>query len=205
MNSVEYTLQVPWKRFVNRVLRDDEQARARLKRFAGSTAQFDCGPVRVRLAVTAGGEVDVASVAAAPDVRAEIPVHLLGRLADRDEAAFREVKFDGDSEFAQEIAWLARNLAWNVEKDLANAFGDDVARDLVEAARSARAALRAWGGAAAENLGAKFTDRFTQNTPLLVARAEAEAFLAAIDALRDDVARLEKRVESLRRETAGAR
>ena len=62
------------------------------------------------------------------------------RLAARDETAFRDVQMTGDADFAAEIAFLAKNLKWDVEEDLSKVMGDAAAHRAVGAATAAATA-----------------------------------------------------------------
>jgi ubiquinone biosynthesis protein UbiJ len=190
---LETALQAPWARFINHILRATPRAMARLQRFAGKTMAFESGPFRLRLVVLAAGEVDVAAQESIPDVTVTAPPFLLPRLAAWEEAAFRQAAFEGDAEFAAEIAFLARNLEWDVEEDLSQAVGDIAAHRIVSSAKS----LRAWRKDAAARLGENLREYLTEERPALVPRRDMQEFLHEVDAVRDDVARLEKRLARL--------
>lgn len=194
-STFDFVLQAPWARLVNRILRDHPLAGERLRRFAGKIARFQSGPFDLRLLVTADGAVEVAPSAAAPALLVRIPPALLPRLAANEEAAFKEVAFEGDAEFAQEVSYLARNLQWDVEEDLSRVTGDIVAHRVVSGARD----LHAWSREARARLGANVQEYLTEERPALVPRRDADAFVHDVDTLRDDVARLEKRIELLAR------
>ena len=65
------------------------------------------------------------------------------------------VRIDGDVQFAGDIQWLADNLRWELEEDLARLMGDVPAHTLASMARGAVQALRGFvqsrapGGASA--------------------------------------------------------
>ena len=119
------------------------------------------------------------------------------RLAARDETAWREVAITGDTDLASAIHHVARNLRWDVEEDLARVFGDVVAHRMAEAGRT----FRRWGEQAADNTGRTFAEYWTEEQPLIAAARDLEEFSRAVDELRDDAARLEKRVEQIARES----
>jgi ubiquinone biosynthesis accessory factor UbiJ len=193
--TLDFLLQSPWARLANRVLRDHPLAQERLKRFAGKIARFRSGPFDLPLLVGPDGGVEVAPASADVDVTIDIPPALLPRLASHDEAAMKSVGFEGDAEFAQEISYLVRNLKWDVEEDLSRVTGDIVAHRIVSGARD----LHAWSREARERLGANVQEYLTEERPALVPRRDAEAFVRDVDTLRDDAARLEKRIELLKR------
>lgn len=190
---LETALQAPWTRLINHILRATPRAMTRLQRFSGKTMTFKSGPFHLRLAVLASGEVYVASQESIPDVTVTAPPILLPRLAAREEAAFKQALFEGDAEFAAEIAFLARNLEWDVEEDLSKVVGDIAAHRIVSTAKS----LRAWRQDATARLGENVREYLTEERPALVPRRDMQEFLHEVDAVRDDVARLEKRLARL--------
>jgi ubiquinone biosynthesis protein UbiJ len=52
------------------------------------------------------------------------------------------VQIEGDVQLAAEVAWLADNLRWDIEEDLARVLGDVPAHALAQAARRVLQALR---------------------------------------------------------------
>jgi ubiquinone biosynthesis protein UbiJ len=192
---LETALQAPWTRLINHILRATPRAMTRLQRFTGKTMAFKSGPFHLCLAVLASGEVDAASQESIPDVTVTAPPILLPRLAAREEAAFKQAVFEGDAEFAAEIAFLARNLEWDFEEDLSKVVGDIAAHRIVSTAKS----LREWRKDATARLGENVREYLTEERPALVPRRDMQEFLHEVDAVRDDVARLEKRLARLGR------
>ncbi len=180
---------------VNRLTRDASLARERLARFAGKTAAFRVGPVPVALTVQTTGEVLPAVPGAANDLEVRLSPFLLPRLAARDESAFREVEMQGDMELAGEVAFLAKNLRWDLEEDLSKVVGDAAAHRAVSTAKAAAS----WGKEASERLAAGAAEYITEEKPLVATRVKVEDFLAGVTELRDSVERLAKRIERLER------
>jgi len=143
--------------------------------------------------VTGRGELAPAAEHATADVTVRITPGLALRLATRDEAAWKEIEVAGDTEFAQAVNYVARNLQWDLEEDLSRLFGDVAAHRMAEAGRT----LSRWGGQSAENVGRSLAEYWTEEAPLIARARDVADFNRAVDALRDDVARLEKRVEPL--------
>jgi ubiquinone biosynthesis protein UbiJ len=177
----------------NHLLRGAAWARAELKAHAGKTARFEVFPAGFSLTVLDSGEVSAAPRDAVASVTLKLSPGLMLRLAARDEAAWREVDATGDTDFAATINQLARNLRWDYEEDLSRVFGDIAAHRMAETGRT----LRRWGIQSAEGVARSFTEYWTEELPLIVPARELETFNADVDALRDDVARIEKRVEIL--------
>ena len=183
----------PAARAVNHVLRSAPLAMERLRKHAGRTAAFHVGPVHFALTVQTTGEVTPAVAAASRDLEVTVSPFLLPRLAAGEDAASREIEMQGDMELAQEIAYLARNLTWDYEEDLSKVVGDIAAHRLGRAARG----LRDWSRDAALRVGQGAAEYFTEESPLIASRVKVEDFVRGVDALREDVDRLEKRLEAL--------
>ena len=183
----------PAARAINHVLRSAPLAMERLARHAGRTARFNVGPMSLALTVQANGEVAPASDEAARDLDVRIPPRILPRLAARDEAAWGEVWMEGNAQFAQEVSFIARNLDWDVEEDLARVVGDIAAHRIVSTARS----LHHWGREAGRRLAEGAAEYWTEESPLVASRVKVESFARAVAELRDAVERLERRVEKL--------
>ena len=153
------------------------------------------------LTVQTTGEVEAALSGASRDLEVRISPFLLPRLAAREEAAFRDIEMQGDMEFAQEVSFLARNLTWDVEEDLARLVGDIAAHRIVQGARQARD----WGRDAALRVGQGAAEYWTEESPLIASRVKVEGFVRDVAELRDAVERLDKRVELLaKRAPSGA-
>lgn len=180
--------------FVNHLLRGAGWARDELKRFAGKTARFEAVPFVITLTVLDNGEVAPAAAEAVPAATIRLTPGLLLRLSARDESAWREVDIAGDIEFATAIHHVARNLRWDVEEDLSRVFGDVAAHRMADSGRT----FRRWGEQAVENTGRSFAEYWTEEHPLIAAARDIEEFNRAVERLRDDVARVEKRIDALR-------
>ena len=177
---------------LNHLLARNGWALARLKPFAGRCMRFECAPFILTLSVRPDGHVAPAPEGT-PDVTLRFSPGIAMRLAARDEAAWKEVSVSGDTEFAEALNYIGRNLRWDAEEDLARVFGDIVAHRMAETG----ATLREWGAQAADNLARSFAEYWTEEAPLIARAADIEQFNRDVDRLRDDIARLEKRVEIL--------
>jgi ubiquinone biosynthesis accessory factor UbiJ len=165
----------------------------RLARHAGRTAAFHVGPLTFAFTIQPAGDLAAAGPGAVRDVEVRVAPFLLPRLAAGEEAAFRELQPEGDMELAHEISFLARNLRWDVEEDLSRVVGDIAAHRVVGAAR----AISRWGRDTSMRAAAGAAEYWTEESPLIASRVKVEDFTRAVDALRDDVERLAKRLEAL--------
>ncbi|MES2353355.1 MAG: SCP2 sterol-binding domain-containing protein [Pseudomonadota bacterium] len=178
---------------INHVLAQAPWARARLVAFAGNTARFRLFPFDYRITVTADGLVEPALVDGPIDTTITLTAPVAVRFLAGDESAQQEMKVDGNTAFAQEIAYLSRHLRWDFEEDLSKVFGDVVAHRTGEGVRD----LNAWLSEAGNNLAENFRDYWVQERPLVASREAVEQFIRDVDQLRDDVERLDKRIDKL--------
>lgn len=191
---------LPIDAVLNHLLATQPEARARLARHAGRTLRVDAPPFSVRLAVREDGLVAGVAEDHVPDVRVTVdPARLPQWIADRA-AALKSVRIEGDAEFARTIGALAEELRWDAEEDLSRVVGDVAAYRAMGALRG----LADWARDAAGRLTGTTAAYLADEMPVLVRGADARDFGAAVATLRDDCARLEKRLEHLeaaRRET----
>lgn len=179
-------------------------ARERLMAYAGARIDVHVGPVPAALRITSGGAVEPVGESPAEgdadrtNVCFRVPLSAVRRLLKKDEAAYREIAFEGDSELAQLLSTIARNVEWDIEEDLSKLFGGGTKADIV--------AHRIVGGAKAlAELRDEAGERFTENVAEYLVH-ERNAFITAEDlqhfardnaTLRDDVARLQARLRLL--------
>jgi len=176
---------------LNHILGQAPWARERLTPFAGKTVQFLAFPFDYRVTVTADGLGQPAGSAQSVDVTIAVTPATAMRFFRGDAAAQTEAKIDGDMAFAQEIAYLARHLRWDYEEDLSKVFGDVAAHRAGEAVRG----MSSWLTEAGNNLAESLRDYWVQERPMLAAPEAVEQFNRDVDQLRDDVERLEKRLD----------
>ena len=151
----------------------------------------DCFPLAMLIGITETGEAAAAPPESTPDVTIRLTPGIMLRLAARDASAWNDIAVEGDPQLAAALNHVARNLRWDVEEDLSRVVGDIAAHRMVESGRK----LDHWGRQGADNLARSFAEYWTEEQPLIASRLEVDAFNRDVDVLRDDVARLEKRLE----------
>ena len=178
---------------LNHLLRQGGWATARLLPYAGYGFVVEAFPFSVPLAISAEGLF----AAAAPDTSPAATLHLspllLARIAARDPMALRSVVIDGDAQFAAALGSVFRDLEWDMEADLSRVVGDVAAHRVAAGVHS----VQAWQRNAVDSVQRMLTEYATEESPLLVKRHHVAAFVAEVDAVRDQAARLEKRLQLL--------
>ncbi|MCZ2103439.1 MAG: hypothetical protein LC137_03575 [Burkholderiales bacterium] len=132
----------------NHVLMQEPQAMERLARQRGRVARVQWRAFHMAVQVTPAGMLDRAAEGAVPDLNVELtepsPLALArGALTGARPA----IRIDGDVQLAGDIHWLAENLRWDVEDDLARLVGDVPAHTVCATARRVRDALGRFAGA----------------------------------------------------------
>ncbi|MBK9246476.1 MAG: SCP2 sterol-binding domain-containing protein [Burkholderiales bacterium] len=174
---------------LNHMLAREPWARAALAPFAGRSARLQAAPFSVQLGIAADG--GFAADAGAPTVTIGVDAAALPRVLLEPKAALRNVRLDGDAEFAQALSGVLQRLRPEPEEELSRFVGDAAAVRIVAVLRAALAGIREAGG----RLAVQTADYLVAENPMLVSRQEMAAFAADVARLRDDVERLAKRIE----------
>jgi ubiquinone biosynthesis accessory factor UbiJ len=188
-------------KLINRVLGDYPLARERLAAHARARIDVTLGVLTVSIRLNEDGRVEPIGEGATDvaQVTVNIPLSAVPRLIKKDESAYREIAFTGDSELAHTLSNIARNVEWDVGEDLSQLLGggtvaDIVAERLTSGAKSITA-LR-------DEVGQRFTENMAEylvhERNAFVTEDALEALTRDNETLRDDVARLEARVARLR-------
>ena len=188
-----FALRPPTAAALNHLLKSASWARERLRPAAGKVVRFELAPFTVGYTLLETGEVADAPAAAVPDATFTLTPGIALRMLGGDSNAWQKVAVSGDGALAREILYIAQNLKWDVEEDLSRVVGDVAAHRMVKAADQ----LRRWQRDSAANFTRAMAAYWTEEQPLVAARPDIERFVRDVDGLRDDVARLEKRIEQL--------
>jgi len=175
---------------LNRMLAREAWAREKLAPFAGRSARFDAAPFSITLNISEDGTFSAAGEEE-PAVTVAVALSTLPLALTDPAAAMKDVRLAGDAEFAQALAFVLQNLRPEPEEELSRFVGDIAAQRIVGLLRLSASHWRDL----AERMLDNTANYFVTEDPMLVPRAEVEAFNQDVDRLRDDVARLEKRIE----------
>ena len=177
---------------LNLLLRREAWAREKLVPFEGEIVELRFAPLPpLRLEVVHGGQVRPAEAAAATTLTITAKPGILAALPKGEEHLMRSVDIAGNAQLAAEILALLRYLRWDVEEDLSRVFGDVLAHRMVGTARD----FFAWQADAARRMGENIMEYAVEERRLVVSRAEFDEFAAGVSRLRDDLARLEQRIQ----------
>jgi ubiquinone biosynthesis protein UbiJ len=198
MDALEAALR-PIASLLNRNISESTPARELSAKLSGTVVA-----VRVRdtgLAAYFVVHDDALSVVASspeePDVVITGSIITLARMAGQSgEAAIRDGSVDltGDAETASKFQQLLSFAKPDVEEELSGIVGDVAAHRLGDIARE----LRRWGRGARSTMGANIREYLQEESRDAPSRYEVDKFSADVSTLRDDVDRVEARLNRLR-------
>lgn len=178
---------------LNHLLYQSEWARRLLRPHAGQHARIALPLGAVDFVVADDGQVADCATTGAPDLILTVPAAALGAAANGMEGVMRHVRIEGSAEFGEALGLVLRHLRWDAEEDLTRLVGDIPAHRLAQTVRS----VARWHADAAQRLGENLRDYLVVEQPTLVAQPALEDLLQEATTLRDDLARLEKRIARL--------
>ena len=192
---------------LNGYLRQDAASRGRMRALEGkavavelraldTTLYFVTGPDHVRVHDHLDRPVDAALIGT--------PLGLLRAATSVDEtgtAATGVIEIMGDTETAQAFSRLLTSVEIDWEEHLSRACGDTIAHKTVTTLRE----LRRWSLRTLRTLGEDAGDYLREETRLLPDRDEIDVWSEAVDTLRANTDRMQKRLErvELRHEPLG--
>ena len=177
---------------LNHLLGREAWAREKLAPFAGELVELRFAPLPpVRLAIVEGGQAAPAEAGREATLVIAAKPEIFAALAKGEEHLMGAVDISGNARLATEILALLRYLRWDVEEDLSRVFGDVIAHRMVRTARD----FASWQADALKRLAENIVEYAVEERRMVVSRTEFEGFAAGVAKLRDDLARLEQRIE----------
>jgi ubiquinone biosynthesis protein UbiJ len=182
---------------LNRGLPRSPRARALCKELTGKRVGIDVRGFKRMVIESNGDTLQLSSDTALP-VDAQLsggPMSLLALAGSTPEAVLQrgDVEITGDAELAQKFRELGMLLRPDLEEELSLVMGDVPAHQI---GRFARATL-GWTQRAAQTTVQNVAEYFAHEQRDLVPRAEGDQFLKGVDRVREDVDRLEARLDLL--------
>ena len=197
MDALEAALR-PIASLLNRNISESTPARELCSNLSGTVVA-----VRVRdTALAAYFIVDddvlnvVSSTGEEPDVVITGSIITLARMIGQSgEAAIRDgsLELTGDAELAGQFQQLLSHAKPDVEEELSGIVGDVAAHRLGEIARG----VGRWGRTARSTMGANIREYLQEESRDAPSRYELDSFTADVNTLRDDVDRIEARMNRL--------
>jgi ubiquinone biosynthesis protein UbiJ len=180
-------------RLLQHLIAQNQWAHALLQPFAGKSVKFDFKLIEASLVILENGDLAMGGETATPDAVVTISPSTLLRLLAKDEAAKLQISVEGDTHLATELAKVFSNMRWDYEDDLSKIVGDIPASKFGQLLRQTSGQIKDTG----TNLGEMLFEYWQEEKPIIAKKRHVEQFNQAVDTLRADVDRLEKRFDKL--------
>ncbi|MBL8459964.1 MAG: SCP2 sterol-binding domain-containing protein [Zoogloea sp.] len=177
---------------LNHILSDAPWARERLVPFAGRSTVFVLKPVELGLGIDVDGYFTEAATTT-PDVTLELPLASLPKLIGGPDALTADIRISGNAELADTLGFVLRKLRWDGEEALSRLVGDIAAHRSMGLFRG----LADWHKQTAHKFIENLSEYLSEEQAVLIKRHDLESLARESAVLRDDLARLNKRLEKL--------
>ncbi|MDR3428823.1 sterol-binding protein [Silvimonas sp.] len=178
-------------RILNRMLSHDAAAAAALAKYPGRVVRLVLPVLSGTLTIQPDGTFDRASGPAEATITLS-PTFFTTWLFDRD-AASKKAGLNGDTELAAAVGQVLAGLRWDMAEELSQLVGDVAAHRITWLAGK----IGGVPGAIGSRLLIELTEYWRDEAPLVVTKRHVDDFCDGVDTLRDDLARLEARLERL--------
>ena len=187
---------------LNRVLALDSGAVESLSALEGRSVALRLKPWPAAIQITVRGGRLIAADAVEPDLAiTATPGALLALAAERGgfQLPAGRVDISGDADLARRIQKLVAGLDPDWDRPFAQFFGEVAGHQIAKGLRGAMS----WGRATAKAMLLNSAEYLREESRDLVAPGEMADFIDDVDRARDDVERLEARIERVARMRAG--
>lgn len=178
---------------LNHLLQNETWAQDRLRPFAGAKVLIEAGPITVDLLIDERGLFSSGDTLQQPDVTLTLPSDTVVKLLLDRQNLFSAVKLSGSADIAESLAFVFRNLRWDIEAEMAGLIGDIPARRLAMFGADFVAQFQE----SAKRLTENVIEYATEDSQLLVSNCDISGFSRAVNELQDNLVRLEKRIARL--------
>ncbi len=194
-----------FERLLNRCIAESTPARRKIRAMDGESMAVEIVGLPIRVVMQAeGGQLELALNGGAETsvtVKAA-PLDLLQLLGPDTLVRLKRTRAEitGELHVAESFGELLEQARPDLEEELSRLIGDVPAHALGEGARG----LTRWGESAGRSIEFSVSEYLHEESRALPSSHEVEKFCTAVDVLRDDVERIEQRIEILARRLAKA-
>ncbi len=176
---------------LNRLLGHSPDAAVALARWSGRNVRIETPLNSATLVLTEDGRLG--KTEAEPEATLILPLSFFIVRTHNPAAAARQIELSGDSELGVHVGHALAMLRWDAAEDLSALVGDVVAHRMVRLAGLVGGIPGALGG----RMLVAYAEYLRDEDAMLPKAEQVERWQSEVDALRDDLARLEKRIQRL--------
>lgn len=178
---------------VQHIMQQNAWSAPHLQAFSGNTISIDFKVAQVALTILENGQLALAPDSAQADAVIHLPPSLAMRLIRNEAEAMSLVKIDGNASLGIEVSKILSAVRWDYEGDLSHVVGDMAAYSMVKLGQQKVQSILNTG----RNLSEMLVEYWQEEKPTVAKPSQVQAFNQAVDTLREDADRLEKRVNRL--------
>jgi ubiquinone biosynthesis accessory factor UbiJ len=181
---------------INHMLRGESWACKRLQSYSGKTICVQIPPLfEINMIVQADGEVQNTIKQGEMDATLSISPGMLPGLLAHDERVYARIKISGDTDFANELINISKNININstIEQDLSKIIGDIPAHRIAQAGEQ----VIQWHADSINNLSQALVEYWMEEQPMLAKSAYINEFANEVKRLQDNVDQLDQRIQHL--------
>jgi ubiquinone biosynthesis protein UbiJ len=186
-------LKFAFNQVLQHLLGQNAWAKPRLAPFASQSILLKLGVLTQHLIILEDGQLALAGETKSPDAIIQLTPSIVLRMLLQDDAAKMEVNISGDQVLAQTVAQVITHMRWDIEDDLSRIIGDIPANQFNNAVQESISTAKS----ISKDSLAMFTEYFQEENPLIAKKIQVENFNLAVDALRAQIARVEKKFDKL--------
>ncbi len=184
---------------INHMLRGESWACSRLQSYSGKTICVQIPPLfEINLLVQASGELQNTSQLEEIDTTLCLLPGILPGILAHDENAYARIKISGDTNFANELINISKNINLNIEQDLSKIIGDIPAHRIAKTGKQ----VVQWHADSINNLSLALVEYWMEEQPMLAKSTYINEFVDEVKILQDDTDQLDQRIQSLTQKAA---
>ncbi len=196
----QYVILDSAEKMVNKVLSLDEETLASLAILAGKVFEIDVLNTDIRIFILPSGE----GITLASEYEGKADVAIKGRpsallgMITAEKIGAGEIEINGNVGLAQQFQSILKNMDVDWEEYLSHFVGDITAHNVGNFLRGVSRFAMATG----KTIGLDISEYLRYEKEALLDKLELDEFIQTVDKLRNDVERMQKRVERLEKEKA---
>lgn len=179
---------------INHLIQQNPETQARLAGYNGIVVQINAAGLRMSGRLNAEGFLETTEREA--DVVITFHNSALQKVLQGQTPGVGDVALDGDTAMGMALLPLLGSLRYYANDDLSRLFGNAVAGSISTRATQVADTFKQIG----QSLMGQFGDYAKEPDAPVITREEFQAWTEEVDRLRDDIARLQARMDKLERE-----
>lgn len=184
---------------INHILRGESWACKYLQSYSGKTICVQIPPLfELNMIIQANGEVQDTLKQEKMDATLCLSPGVLPGLFAHDEDAYSKIKISGDTDFANELIHISKNINLNIEQDLSRIVGDIPAHRIAQAGEK----VIQWHADSINNLSQALVEYWMEEQPMLAKSPYINGFANEVKTLQDKADQLDQRIQLLTQKAA---